>query len=77
MSLAFWLSLLLALLGCTGLVLAGRGRWEGWALGLAAQPVWAAFAIATKGYGLLLTCLMYGTVYARNLVKWRQREASS
>lgn len=69
---AFWLSLILAAAGCTGLVLAGRGMWQGWAIGLAVQPVWAAFAIVTKGYGLLLTCLMYGTVYAQNLLRWRR-----
>lgn len=74
MSAASWLSLVLASFGCAGLVLAGRGMWQGWALGLAAQPVWAAFAIVTKGYGLLLTCLMYGTVYARNLRAWRRRD---
>lgn len=68
----FWLSMVLAVTGCTGMVLAGRGMWQGWALGLAAQPVWAAFAIVSKGYGLLLTCLMYGTVYGRNLWRWRR-----
>lgn len=68
---AFWLSLVLAAAGCTGLLLAGKGKWYGWAVGLAVQPVWAAYAIVTKGYGLLLTCLMYGFVNARNLWKWK------
>lgn len=76
LNLAFWLSLALAVTGCTGMILAGRGMWQGWALGLCAQPIWAAFAIVSKGYGLLLTCLMYGTVYYRNLAKWR-REATA
>jgi hypothetical protein len=74
-NLAFWLSLVLAAAGCTGLVLAGKGRWYGWGVGLAVQPVWAAYAIVTKGYGLLLTCLMYGTVYTKNLLKWRREQA--
>lgn len=73
---AFWLSMVLAVTGCTGMVLAGRGMWQGWALGLAAQPVWAAFAIVSKGYGLLLTCLMYGSVYGRNLYRWRRRASA-
>lgn len=73
---AFWLSLVLAAAGCTGLWAAGKGKWYGWSVGLAVQPVWATYAIVTKGYGLLLTCFMYGTVNARNLWKWRQREAS-
>lgn len=70
--LAFWLSLIMATAGCAGLILAGKGYWQGWAIGLAVQPVWAVFAFVTKGYGLLITCIMYGTVYAKNLIKWRR-----
>jgi len=68
----FWLSLVLAVAGCTGIILAGRGKVVGWVIGLAIQPVWAVFAIVSGGYGLLLTCLMYGTVYWINIVKWRK-----
>lgn len=74
---AFWLSLVLAAMGCTGLYLAGRGSWYGWGIGLAVQPVWATYAIVTKGYGLLLTCLMYGTVNARNLIRWRRERSTA
>ena len=66
------LSLVMASAGCAGLILAGRGMWQGWAIGLAVQPVWAVFAVVTKGYGLLITCIMYGVVYGRNLRKWRR-----
>lgn len=72
MNFAFWLSLVLAAFACSGLILAGRGKWQGWAIGLASQPIWALFAIVTKSYGFLITCLMYGTVYGKNLVKWRK-----
>lgn len=72
LNLAFYLSLVLALAGCTGLILAGKGKWYGWAIGLAVQPVWVAFGIITKGYGLCLTALLYGTVYTKNLLKWRR-----
>lgn len=72
--LTFWLSLVMATAGCAGLILAGRGRWYGWAVGLAVQPVWFAFGILTKGYGLCLTAFMYGGVYAVNLWKWVQRD---
>lgn len=71
---AFWLSLVLATMGCAGLLLAGKGKWYGWGVGLAVQPVWATYAIVTKGYGLLLTCLMYGTVNARNLIRWKRSQ---
>lgn len=72
-SAAFWLSLILAAAGCTGLVLAGKGKWYGWAVGLAVQPVWIIFGIITKGYGLCLTALMYGYVYTRNLMVSRRQ----
>lgn len=72
---ALWLSFILAIFGCLGLILAGRGMWQGWAIGVAIQPVWALFAIITKGYGLLIICIMYGAVYANNLVKWRRENA--
>lgn len=74
MNTVLWLSLVMALAGCTGLVLAGKGMWQGWAIGLAVQPVWAIFAILTEGYGLLITCVMYGMVYGKNLIKWRKEE---
>ena len=74
---AFGLSLLLASMGCLGLYLAGRGSWHGWAVGLAVQPVWATYAIVTKGYGLLFTCAMYGAVNARNLFRWHRDRQST
>lgn len=72
LNLAFWLSVVLAASSCFGLLLAGRGRWQGWAVGLATQPIWAWFAIVTKSYGLLLVGVMYTSVYAKNLWKWRK-----
>lgn len=50
--------------------LAGNKRWEAWALGLANQGLWIAYAVATQQYGFILGAAMYGTVYARNLRKW-------
>lgn len=72
LNLAFWLSIVLAASSCFGLLLAGRGKWQGWAVGLATQPVWAWFAIVTKSYGLLLVGLMYTSVYIKNLWQWRK-----
>lgn len=69
---AFWLSLVLSASSCAGLLLAGRGKWQGWAIGLAGQPVWAAFAIVSKGYGLLLTVAIYTPMYFVNLRRWRR-----
>jgi hypothetical protein len=52
---------------------AGKGRWQGWALGLAVQPVWAAFFVIVGSYTALTVPALYGTVYARNLWLWRRR----
>lgn len=71
--LVFWLSVLMAVGGCLGLILAGKGKWYGWAIGLSMQPIWFIFGIVTKGYGLCLTALMYGTVYGKNLYDWRKK----
>ena len=69
----FWLSLALAAAGCTGLVLAGRGKMVGWLIGLLIQPVWVLFAVVTKGYGLVITAAMYATVYGSNLAREMRR----
>lgn len=69
---AFWLSLALCAAGCAGLILAGRGKWHGWAIGLYVQPLWILFGIITHGYGLCLSSLLYGAVYSRNLLAWRR-----
>lgn len=68
----FWLSMVLAAAGCSGLVLAGKGRWYGWALGLAIQPVWALFGIVSGAYGLIITSAAYAWVYWANLARWRK-----
>jgi len=75
--LVFWLSLVMAAAGCLGLFLAGKGKWQGWAIGLAVQSVWMVFAIITEAYGLIITAIMYAVVYGRNLIKWyKERDES-
>lgn len=65
-------SYLLTAVGVIGLWLAGRRRWQGWAIGLAAQTLWIWYAISTRQWGFLLSALAYGTVYGRNLWRWRR-----
>jgi hypothetical protein len=69
----YWLwSWLLTAVGVTGLYVAGsRKRW-GWAIGLGAQVLWLAYALTTRQYGFLVSCLAYGFVYARNFRRWGQ-----
>lgn len=66
-----WWSILLAVIGIIGILVAGRkSRW-GWAIGFAAQFLWIVFAIVTAQYGFILSAVGYGAVYALNWWKWR------
>lgn len=76
-TLAFWLSIFLALNTCFGMYVVGKGQWQGWAIGLASQPVWALFAVITKSYGLLITCVIFGSTYYKNLMKWRREKKAA
>lgn len=68
-----WWSYLLTVVGVFGLWLAGRQDWRGWAVGLAAQLLWIAYATATRQWGFYVSALAYGWVYFRNLRAWRRR----
>lgn len=65
-------SYVLAFVGIAGLVLAGRDRSLGWAIGLGAQGLWIAYALATGQHGFLISAVAYGAVYARNWRAWRR-----
>jgi len=71
-----WWSWLLTAWGVTGLVLAGRRKSVGWAVGLSAQALWVAYAIATRQWGFIVSAVAYGCVYARNWMTWRRSERS-
>jgi hypothetical protein len=64
---ATYLSLIMAISGCLGLIFAGKGKWYGWAINLASQPVWIIFGIITHGYFLCVAAVMYGAVFIRNI----------
>lgn len=64
-------SWILTAVGVFGLWLAGRRSPWGWAVGIAAQVLWLAYAVTTRQWGFLVSCFAYGTVYLRNFRKWR------
>jgi hypothetical protein len=64
-------SYLLAVIGVTGLWLAGRQLAAGWAVGLGAQALWIAYAVATRQWGFIASAVAYGAVYGRNFLRWR------
>jgi hypothetical protein len=65
-----WWSWALTAAGVTGLWLAGQKNMWGWAVGLAAQPLWMAYGLITDQYGFVVSGLVYGAAYARNFVRW-------
>lgn len=66
-----WWSWILTAVGVFGLYLAGRRSPWGWAVGIAAQVLWLAYAISTEQWGFLASCFAYGWVYLRNFRAWR------
>lgn len=69
-----WWSWALAAVGIVGMWLAGHGNPAGWAVGLLAQALWLAYALATRQYGFVVTAVAYALVYWRN---WRRHRSSS
>ncbi len=49
----WWWSWLLTAAGAAGLYFAGSGKRLGWAIGIAAQGLWLAYAVATEQWGFL------------------------
>ena len=67
-------SYILTTIGVFGLWLAGRKDWRVWLVGLSAQGVWLAYAVATQQWGFIVSAFAYGWVYALNI--WRMRRES-
>ena len=66
-------SYILTAIGVFGLWLAGRKDWRGWLVGLTAQGVWLAYAVATQQWGFIVSAFAYGWVYALNIWLMRRR----
>lgn len=58
--------------GVTGHWLAGRKSPWGWAVGIGGQCLWAAYSIATRQWGFLVSVVPYGWVYITNFRRWRR-----
>jgi hypothetical protein len=64
-------SWVLTAVGVFGLYLAGRRSPWGWAVGIGAQLLWFAYAVTTRQWGFVVSCVAYGWVYTRNFRMWR------
>jgi hypothetical protein len=62
----------LSSLGVLGMILAGKKRWEGWAIGLVSEGLWMVYAIVTHQLGFVLGALAYGGVFTKNLLSWKR-----
>jgi hypothetical protein len=71
-----WWSWILTAVGVTGLYFAGKNNKVGWAIGIFAQSLWIAYALATQQYGFLVSAFAYGFIYIKNFNAWRNNERS-
>jgi hypothetical protein len=76
MPVALW-SWVLSAVGIIGLTLAGSRRSTGWAIGLAAQALWIAYAVVTAQWGFIASAVAYGVTYGRNWIIWRRAERAA
>jgi hypothetical protein len=70
----YW-SWILTAIGVFGLWVSSTGRSWGFLVGLAAQVLWIAYALATDQYGFIVSAIAYAWVYSRNFKTWRKQEA--
>lgn len=73
---AYW-SWILTFVGVTGIYVAGRKSYWGWAIGLGAQALWFTYSLQTHQYGFTASCLVYGSVYVRNLRAWIKEDRAA
>jgi len=63
-------SWLLSIVGAAGVFLTGKKDWRGWAIGVLSELLWFIYAIVTKQYGFIFGCILYTTVFIKNLNNW-------
>lgn len=68
-------SWILAAIGVTGLYLTTRKLAVGFAVGVAVQVIWIAYAFATEQWGFIASALAYGAVNALGLYRWTREKA--
>lgn len=63
-------SYILTVVGLSGFWLAGKKVWWAWYINVAAQALWATYAVVTTQYGFLVGAAVYTVVFSRNAYKW-------
>lgn len=72
----YW-SWVLTGVGIVGLYAAGSKRKVGWLIGIFAQALWLFYGYTTEQYGFIVSAFLYGFVYLRNYVRWRNENRDS
>ncbi|TQK29404.1 hypothetical protein [Arthrobacter sp. SLBN-53] len=72
-----WWSWGLTVVGVLGIYLTTRKLWAGYVVGLAAQVLWIAYAIATRQWGFIASAFAYGSVYALGWYRWTRPDRTN
>jgi hypothetical protein len=72
----YW-SAALTVMFLASLVLIGKHNPWGWALGIADELLWAAYAVATRQWPFIISAVAYTAVCLRNLRAWRRETAGT
>ena len=70
-----WLDLMawswvLAALGVTTVIIAGRKKWWAWPIGILTEALWVYYSIISEQYGFIVASFAYIIVYFRNTKIW-------
>jgi len=71
-----WWSILLTVVGISGLYALTKRKWWGFAIGLGAQLLWVCYAVVTKQWGFLGSAVAYGAVNIIGLNNWLKTRKS-
>lgn len=52
------------------IITTGRKKAWGWLIGVASEGVWALYAWQIRSWGLAVLCVVYGSLYVQNWVRW-------
>lgn len=72
-----WWSIVLTIIGLSGLFLVIRKQRLGFAVGVVVQFLWIAYAVTTRQWGFIASALAYGVLNALGWVRWKSEAESA
>jgi hypothetical protein len=67
----YW-SWILVAIGVTGIFFVGRKTIWGWLILCVNECLWIVYAVMTDQYGFIVGAIIYGIVYVKSFLHWRQ-----